>query len=472
MTAPRAIEIGSTAWRIARAERVAFLVDAEDYFAAFIDAVSRARRSVLILAWDIDSRLKLVRDAEHDDGDRDLQTVLTDTLERQPELEVRILCWDFSPIYAMERELLTRFKLDWGGHDRLHFRFDDSHPLGGSFHEKIVVIDDRVAFIGGIDLGPRRWDTSDHRPDDGRRTSPTGGSYRPFHDVQTVVEGDVAAALGELARERWERATGERLDPPGDHGDPWPAGIEADIEDLEVAVVRTRPETGDAAAMRQTQRFHERLFDLAEHRIYAENQFLTSDAMSDALARTLRREDPPEMLLVTAKENSGWLETAIMGGLRARFCRRLRDADHAGRVDIRCPVVGDGVWPNVHSKLTIVDDRWAYLGSANWANRSMGLDTECGLGIDGSGRDDVCAALRALRIRLLAEHLGVDPGDYEETERQRGLLGAIESLVGGDRTLQPLAADEPELGQMLEPVARIADPDHPLRLGELIDDVL
>ncbi len=472
MTAPRAIEIGSTAWRVAHAERVAFLVDAESYFAAFVDAVSRARRSVLVLAWDIDSRLELVRDAGRDDGDRDLQTVLTDALERRPELEIRILCWDFSPIYAMERELMTRFKLDWGGHDRLHFRFDDSHPPGGSFHEKIVVIDDRVAFIGGIDLGPRRWDTSDHRPDDDRRTSPAGGGYRPFHDVQTVVEGDVAGVLGELARDRWERATGEQLAPPEDHGDPWPAGIAADIGDLEIAVVRTRPEAADAAAMRQTQRFHERIFDLAERTIYAENQFLTSDAISDALAKTVRRDDPPEVLLVTAKENSGWLETAIMGGLRARFCRRLREADHAGALDIRCPVVGDGVWPNVHSKLTIVDDRWAYLGSANWANRSMGLDTECGLGIDGTGRDDVRAALRALRIRLLSEHLDVEPDELEASERRRGLLGAVETLAGGDRTLQPLTADEPELGQMLEPVARLADPDHPLGLRDFIDDVL
>ncbi|MEX1311441.1 MAG: endonuclease/exonuclease/phosphatase family protein [Candidatus Sulfomarinibacteraceae bacterium] len=50
------IEIGQTAWRTADAERVAFIIDARDYFSAFVDAVSRAERSVLILAWDIDSR--------------------------------------------------------------------------------------------------------------------------------------------------------------------------------------------------------------------------------------------------------------------------------------------------------------------------------------------------------------------------------------------------------------------------------
>jgi phosphatidylserine/phosphatidylglycerophosphate/cardiolipin synthase-like enzyme len=472
MTEARAIEPGRTAWRTAHAERVAFLVDADDYFSAFVDAVSRARRSVMILAWDIDSRLRLIRDAAPDDADRDLATVLSDVLDRRPELEVRILCWDFSPIYAMERELLSRFKMDWGTHPRLHFNYDDHHPAAGSLHEKIVVIDDRVAFIGGIDLGPRRWDTSDHLPDDRRRTSPTGHDYRPFHDIQAVVEGDIARVLSELARERWDRATDERVDPPQEHGEPWPDGVDAAVEDLEIAVVRTRPAAAGGGEMRHTQRFHERIFELAEHRIYAENQFLTSDAISDALARTIGREDPPEVLLVTAKENSGWLETAIMGGLRARFCRRLRQADRSGRLEIMYPEVGGGTWPNVHSKLTIVDDRWAYLGSANFANRSMGLDTECGLGFDGTGRDDVRAALRALRIRLLSEHLGVEPEEFAESEHQHGLLGAVRVVAGGDRSLHRLEIDEPELGQMLEPVAKIADPDHPLRLGELLDDVL
>lgn len=149
--------------------------------------MSQARESVFILAWDIDSRLRLIRDPDDDRKDVEFAALLTGLLERRPELEVRILCWDFSPIYAMERELLTPVKMDWGGHERLHFRFDDTHPPTASFHEKIAVIDDSVAFIGGIDLGPRRWDTSEHRPDDPRRTSPKGTLYRPFHDIQVVV---------------------------------------------------------------------------------------------------------------------------------------------------------------------------------------------------------------------------------------------------------------------------------------------
>lgn len=467
----RVIELGHTAWRTAHAERIGFMIDAERYYAAFVDAVARARESVLVLGWDVDSRVRLIRGREPDDHPADLASFLHTVLERRPGLEIRILCWDFATIYAMERELLSRLKMDWMEHDRLHFRYDDNHPPAGSLHEKIVVIDDRVAFIGGIDLGPRRWDTSDHLPDDDRRVSPTGDPYRPFHDIQAVVEGEIAGVLGELARARWERTAGERLEPPEHAGDPWPAGVAAEIEDLEVAVVRTRPEYAGDQPMSHTVRFHERLLELAEHHVFVENQFLTSDAISDALAGTLAGSDPPEVLLITAKENSGWLETAVMGGLRSTFCRRLREADRHGRLRICYPEIDDGVWPNVHSKLTIVDDRWAYLGSANFSNRSMGLDTECGLGIDGSGRDDVRSALRDLRIRLLAEHLDVAPAEVRSKEEELGMLGAVDALAGGGRTLRRLETGETaEVEGMLEPVARLADPGEPIRLADLIRD--
>jgi phosphatidylserine/phosphatidylglycerophosphate/cardiolipin synthase-like enzyme len=455
-------------WRTAAAERLGFIIDARDYFAAFVDAVERARESVMILAWDVDSRLRLIRD--RDDDGLELAAMLAGVLDRRPELHVHVLCWDFSTIYAMERELLSQLRMDWMVHDRLHFSYDSNYPPMGSLHEKLVVVDDRVAFIGGIDLGPRRWDTPDHAPDDPHRLSPAGKTYRPFHDVQAVVQGEVAGVLGEFARRRWQRAAGDRLGAPRKTDEPWPAGVEVAVEDLEVALVRTRPEYGGRAAMQHTLRFHERLFELAEERIYVENQFLTSQAIADALAGALQRDASPETLLVTARENSGWLETAVMGGLRTTFCRRLQEADHRDRLRICSPRIDETVWPNVHTKLTIVDDRWAYLGSANFANRSMGLDTECGLGLDGSEREDVREALRELRHRLLAEHLDVDAGAYGEKERELGMVGAVDALQGGTRTLEALTVEGDGLSGMLEPVASLADPERPPRLTDLFNE--
>lgn len=463
------LEAGSTAWRVARADRLAFLVDPASYFSALADALRRARRSVLILAWEIDSELRLLRGGVDPGHPVRLADFLAWLVDRRPELEVHILCWDFSPIFTLERELLTSLKLLWTGGDRLHFHLDGHHPPGGSQHEKLVVVDDRVAFIGGIDPGRGRWDTSEHRPDDPRRTTPGGSSYRPFHDVQAVLQGEAAAALGELARERWRRSTGEPLEAPDGASEPWPEGVEPAVRDLDLGLVRTRPEHDGRPARAETEAFLKRLIACADHLIYVENQYLTSGTIADALVARLEEDDPPEILLVTARDHGGWLESATMGGLRARFCRRLREADRHDRLRICYPAVAGGEDPNVHSKLALADDRWAYLGSANLSNRSLFLDSECGLGIDAGDRDDVSAAVRDLRLRLLAEHLGSDPETVAECEREGGMLAAVAALEGGQRTLRDLPDDGDELPDVLEPLARLADPKHSWDLGAFFD---
>src|SRR6185437_9244660 len=114
-----------------------------------------------------------------------------------------ILSWDFAMLYAFEREWLPVYKLDWRTHRRLHFRLDGRHPPGASHHQKVVVIDDAVAFVGGFDLAHRRWDMPAHRANEPRRVDPYGATYAPFHDVQLAVDAEAARALGDLARERW-----------------------------------------------------------------------------------------------------------------------------------------------------------------------------------------------------------------------------------------------------------------------------
>src|SRR5690242_18317220 len=228
---PLAVE-GRNCWRRARAHRVAFLVDAAAYYAAFASAVARAERSILIVGWDVHGGIRLHRDGRGDLPDR-LGDLLVAVLDRRPELHANVLDWDFAMIYALEREPLPVVGRAWARHPRLHFRLDGTHPLGGSHHEKLVVIDDAVAFIGGFDLAACRWDTPEHRATDPRRVDPGYRHYAPFHDVQLAVDGPVAAALGELARRRWHRATGVELaPPPAPVSDAWPPGLRPDLTDV------------------------------------------------------------------------------------------------------------------------------------------------------------------------------------------------------------------------------------------------
>lgn len=454
----------------ARADRVAVVVDAADYFRAFVEAVERARSSVLLLAWEVDSELELVRDGDGRSGPR-LAALLGERLERCPDLRVHALCWDFPVLYALERELMQRLRMGWATHERLRFRFDGHHPTGASHHEKVVVVDDRVAFIGGIDLARNRWDSSEHRPEDPRRQGPDGESYGPFHDLQAVVSGDLARALGDHARARWAAATGERLDRPAVESDPWPPSVTVELRDVELALVRTRAAHDDVPELLETERFHHQAIAAARRTVYIENQYLTSQEIAEALAERLAGPDPPEVVIVTTRRSEGWLEHSTMDQRRAGFVRRLRDADRSGKLAVYAPVVGDAA-PHVHSKLMVVDGRVAYLGSANLSRRSMRLDTECGLGFEARGREDVERFLAGLRDRLLAEHLGAEPEDVAGLVAEHGLLGAVERLRGGDRTLEPLVFDEDEMAPLLEPMATLADPDGPLDLIGSVRDLL
>jgi len=473
---PRILASGRNCWRLARADRLAFLVDGEAYFSAFRAAAARAQRSILVIGWDIDSRTALVGDASADGLPATLGDFLDALVRRRRTLQIHVLDWDFAMLYALEREFLPIYTLGWRTHRRLHFRLDDRHPLGASHHQKIVVVDNALAFLGGIDLTIRRWDTPEHRPNEPRRVDPSGDPYPPFHDVQMMVDGDVAAALGELARERWRRATDR--DPRGvtersDEG-PWPTGVEPDIVDVDVAIARTEPRYAGRNEVQEVKQLYLDAIAAARRSIYVENQYFTSTAVGDAMAKRLAEPDGPEIIVVSRRRGGGWLERNTMEVLRARLVQRLREADRHGHLRIYCPEqadLGDRCIA-LHSKLMIVDDCFLRIGSANLAKRPMGLDTECDLALEANN-PGVARSICTLRNRLLGEHLGVAPDEVARAIEQTGsLLRAIEALRGNPRSLEPLDdAVDPELDALV-PDAAIIDPERPVDPEELAAELV
>ena len=148
---------GRNCWRVERADKVAFLVDGEEYFGAVRAALARARHSFYILGWDTDSRMRLTPKGAQDGFPEPLADFLN-AVVRSRRVRGYVLSWDFAMLYTLEREWFPIFKLDWRTHRRLQFRLDDHIPAGASHHQKIVVIDDAVAFSGGLDLTTRRWE--------------------------------------------------------------------------------------------------------------------------------------------------------------------------------------------------------------------------------------------------------------------------------------------------------------------------
>jgi phosphatidylserine/phosphatidylglycerophosphate/cardiolipin synthase-like enzyme/uncharacterized membrane protein YdjX (TVP38/TMEM64 family) len=466
------IRPGANCWRVEPARRAAFLVDACDYFDAFARAALRAERSLMIVGWDFDSRAPLWCGDQPAGVPAQLGEFLNYLVRRRRRLVVRILCWDFPMIYGLDRELPMWSGDAWRASRRIQFRYDAQHPLGASQHQKIVVVDDAVAFAGGIDLTHHRWDTPEHCADDSRRRF-LEQAYEPFHDVMMGVDGAAARALGELARERWRRCTGKQLEPVAGASDCWPEGLRADLHDVHVAIARTEPAQNGSPQVREVEALYLDAIRSARRYIYAENQYFTSSRIGEAIEARLGEPDGPEVIIVLRQQCRGWLEEAVMGALRARLIRRLRAADRYGRLGFYYPVVpglGES-FLDVHSKVMIVDDRFVRVGSANLSNRSMGLDSECDLAVEASRRS-TRLGIAGFRNRLLAEHLGVSSRRVAtELARTGSLRETMVALAGGERRLEALV-DLEQWPETVEAAAEVADPERPVAIDGLMQEFL
>lgn len=458
---------GNNCWKLAQSHRVSLAIDGEAYFRAVREAILAARHSVFILGWDIHSRLRLLRDDEEHAYPLELGPLL-DYVARERGIEVYVLSWDFAMIYMIEREPLPLYVLNWKTHSRVHFHMDNHHPVGASQHQKVVVVDDCIAFCGGLDLSKWRWDTPQHAIGDPRRIDPEGKPYPPFHDIQMLVDGDAAAALGQLVRYRWRSATGTDIT-TAVHADTdydaWPPSLQPLLHDVPVAIARTHAEYGDQETVHEVEQLYLDSIEAAHNFIYIENQYLTSHRIQQALMECLQRENGPEVVIVMPEKTGGWLEQHTMDVLRSRLVRHLRDADHDDRLRLYYPQLAPNSATSlmVHAKLMIVDDCLLRVASSNLSNRSMGLDSECDLTIEAAPGSSEQRVIRELRQALICEHLDTEPALLQRSEQQHGsLIRAIEAQRGGDRTLQPLQTEvDPEVDQLV-PESALIDPEQPI----------
>jgi phospholipase D1/2 len=431
---------GRNCWRVEDASRVAFLIDGEAYFRAFRAAAINARHNIMILGWDFDSRIRMLIDRESDGFSDRLGEFLHDLLIRRKDLHIYVLTWDFHMIYWNEREWWLPSKL--AAHRRLHFVKDAIHPVGASHHQKVVVIDDTLAFVGGLDFAQCRWDSQRHLASHpARLLAQDKRPCRPFHDVQLMVSGAVTAALGDLVRERWQRATRRSLPLrlAARQDDLWPDECEAPLADVPIAIARTAPSFDGHPAVSEVEALFLDSLESAKRHVYIETQYLTSRTIADCLVKRLQDPNGPEIVLVLHPSSDGWLEQHTMDVLRGRVLQRIRAADRHHRLSLYYPKIPDlhNQCISMHSKVCIVDDELVRVGSANLSNRSMGFDTECDLAIEASERPAVRRTIAAFRHDLLAEHLGVTPSAVAtEFAKEGSLIAAIERLRGGARSLE------------------------------------
>lgn len=448
---------GETCWRVERADRFARIVDAADYFHHAKTAMLRARHRILLVGWDFDSRMTFERGGKRLFGPNQLGAFLRWMLRRRPDLEIYVLKSNLNLLPALQGfwEGVTPVVVkNLFSNERLRFAIDGAHPTGSVHHQKILVIDDAVAFCGGIDFTLERWDTPAHEHDNPHRRA-LGRVYGPRHEVAVAVDGDAAAALGELARERWRIATGQRLDVVEDRRPVWPVGLDPLLRDVGVGVARTMPALEDQVEVREVEALNLAAIAEARHTIYLENQYLASRTLVEALAARLAEPDGPDVVLVMPRHSESRLEQTAMDSARQRLLHVLWDADEHRRLGVYWPVTDGGLPVYVHSKVMVIDDRLLRIGSSNLNNRSMGFDSECDVAVEASpdGDDDVAPVILAVRDALIAEHLGVSAGEFGRTLTRAGsFFAAVEELRGHGRTLcrfdaQTVAAEASPLAE-------------------------
>ncbi|MDX6628820.1 MAG: hypothetical protein QOH00_1066 [Gaiellales bacterium] len=385
------------------------LVDGEEALTRMAEAIASARSRVHIAGWCI------TPDFTMSAGPPPviLRELLADAARRVP---VRVLLWGGAPLplYPVSRRAVRGIRDALCKGNDIKCALDTHERPLHCHHEKLVIIDDELAFVGGIDL----TDFAGNRLD--RPGHPPRGSLG-WHDVATVVRGPAVADVARHFNLRWHEAAGERLPPPSE---PAPAG------DDELQIVRTVPERIYKALPRgefSILASYVGALRSAEHLIYLENQFLWSAEIVEILGEKLR--NPPSdrfrlLVVLPAKPNSGADDTTGQLGL-------LADADDgAGRM-LACTryAVGDGTSDRVyvHAKVGMVDDRWLTVGSANLNEHSLFNDTEMNV-VSHSP-----ALARQARLRLWAEHLA-RPAETLE--------GDPATLI--DEVWRPLAAEQLE----------------------------
>lgn len=444
---------GQNCWKVADAQRFAVALDADAQRNALRQSLLGARRTIFIVGWHVDSQTLLAED-QGDVWPRRLGDLLLALLQQRSTLRVYVLAWDFCMLYSGEREWPPVYRQAWPHHRRLVHRLDARHPAGGAHHQNFVVIDDAVAFVGGLDLARETRSGAD--------ASIEPASIGTRLGAQAVFDGPAAALMGELARLRWEHSAGRRVASRRRRGShpvtasaetpAWPPSLTPDMYDVRVGISRTQPAYAGRPATGEIRQLFVDAVHAARHTLYFENGYFTAQALAQALSARLRRQDAPETILVTQPGAVGWLDEVAMASMRAEIHADIRQQDMARsgaarRYHAYCPPVPESRTDQaaaVRSKLFIVDDTMLCLGSANLSNRSMMLDTECQVTVEATHAAH-CEAIAQIRARVLAARLGASEQVVGAAIAQEGVAAAISRVDPAGVALAPFSSRPEDL---------------------------
>ena len=355
------------------------LIDGEEALPRIAEALSGARSYVHIAGWHMTPDFGLTRDHRS----TPLRDLLAEVAER---VDVRVLLWGGSPlpVFKPARAAVRRVREELVRGSRVRCALDTNERPLHCHHEKLVIVDGEVAFVGGIDLtslGGDRFDSSAHEM----------RGRLGWHDAATRLEG-----AGRCGRRRAFPPAGMRrpesaCPPVARRARPARSSCRSCVPSPRTCTARCLAVTF-ASSRRTRARCVPRAVRLPRESVPVVAQVV-------AILAGKLREPPDErfrvVVLLPAKPNNGADDT------RGQLGVLVAADDGAGRflaatISARA---GTGRPLYVHAKIGIVDDRWLTLGSANLNEHSLFNDTE--MNVVTCDR----AVVRETRLRLWAEHL-------------------------------------------------------------------
>ncbi|PRP79034.1 phospholipase D1 [Planoprotostelium fungivorum] len=283
-------------------------VDAEDTFKSIAKDLARAQRFIFIVDWWLCPELYLKRGEDATVNDR-----LDVILEKKANegVKVFVLVWNDTDIASNLSSLHTKKKLEALSENIEVIRHPAIIPFEWSHHQKNVVIDHTVAYVGGLDLCFGRYDTNRHECVDDCHVNSVwpGKDYAntnrrgivdpeiPFdeevdrksiprmgwHDVHMRVTGQAALDVSLNFIQRWNHHQESLLSHT--HIVPWKMSRseeETNRGTADVQLVRSLPIwAGGNVDENSVVTAYIDLIERAEHYVYIENQYFISSTAND-----------------------------------------------------------------------------------------------------------------------------------------------------------------------------------------------
>eukprot|EP00742_Colponemidia_sp_Colp-10_P001248 GILJ01001345.1.p1 GENE.GILJ01001345.1~~GILJ01001345.1.p1 ORF type:complete len:699 (+),score=124.87 GILJ01001345.1:44-2098(+) len=196
------------------------LVDGRPYLESLADALTQAKREIIIVGWKIHPEIRLT--GRNTPLEKTLIQYISEATARG--VKVYVIFWNNLALYAFGRdwmgmrvpEGLKAFRA--AGAVALEDRGYGYLPtLRWSQHQKTIIIDRTTAFVGGLDIAMGRYDTHKHILNDQNRYEYSDDdnsfskmkAYKPWHDIQVRINGYAAASTAANAVQRWQQYCGQ-----------------------------------------------------------------------------------------------------------------------------------------------------------------------------------------------------------------------------------------------------------------------